>query len=309
APGAVAAFERAIQLGPNAEQVPEVQVGLSLAQVEAGQLDAALERLRAATGPKAAALAQANLPQAHLRRALARLHAGDGPGAAKDIDAAERADSRKSPELGRFAQWVQGLVRVEEGRFAEAKAATKKALSPTPRWAEPNAPALTEAFVAYRANGLSAARKALSAGSRRAGPKQSEWLAQLAQAIDEREGERAYAQGAMAKAETAFRSAAAAAPEDPKIRHNLACVAYRKGRVTEALEVWKQLQSTLPQASMNLGIDAQERQKNYDAAVGFYQQYVAANGPKAAVVKEWKERLQSFYGIAEAAPAASGGGR
>jgi len=61
---------------------------------------------------------------------------------------------------------------------------------------------------------------------------------------------------------------------------------------------WRRLEGSVPLATLNLGIDAQVRQRNASEAVSAYHRYLATGGPRAATVREWKERLQTLYGVA-----------
>lgn len=310
AQAALDAFTRAGTRTEEPDEQAETSVGAALAEVELGQVDAAVQRLTA-VGPSRAAeqVAGANLPRVLVRRALARLETGDAEGADRDLDLVERLGTGGRAELAKLALFTRALARSEAGRHAEAGAALKRALTPASRWAWPNTRALAEAFILYKKGQVAAARKQLAAASKKPMPGQPKWLAAMAGALHRREAGLAYAAGNMRLAEKALKAALAADPDDALVQHNLACVDWRKGRAASALDTWRRLESSVPVAALNLGIDAQERRREPAEAVDAWRRYLAAGaGPRLAQVREWKERLQSLHGLAEpssGAPAAT----
>ncbi|WNG46469.1 tetratricopeptide repeat protein [Archangium minus] len=300
---ALESFEKAGQMAPDVASLADVSAGSALAEMELGQVDAALKRLsEPGTSKRAIEVTRANLSRAHLRRAFARLEAGDGAGARQDVESAERAGvGGNSSSLGRLAVFAKALAQAEEGRFGDASAGLKRALSPTPEWARPNTRQLADAFVLYRRDQLPQARKALTAATKRPIPEQAQWTASFNSALHRREAERAYASGNMKAAEKAFKAALALSPDSAALQHNLACVAYRGKKAADAVSIWRKLEGTVPQATLNLGIDAQERRREMGEAVDAYRRYLAAGGPRAAAVREWKERLQMLYGLSDPA--------
>ena len=129
------------------------------------------------------------------------------------------------------------------------------------------------------------------------------WTADLLKALNRREGELAYQKGALAPSTKALKAAFAAEPLNPIVANNLACVQYRQGQRPGALTTWQGLEASLPEAALNLGIDAQEIRKDYPKALEEYRRYVTLNGARSVVVKEWIERLDSLYGTAEGSAA------
>ncbi|MBZ4417817.1 tetratricopeptide repeat protein [Myxococcus sp. RHSTA-1-4] len=301
AQAALESFTRAGTQTEEPDEQAETSVGAALAEVELGQVDAAVQRLTAVGPSRAAAqVAGANLPRVLVRRALARLEAGDAEGADRDLDLVDRLGTGSRADLAKLALFTRGLARAEAGRHAEASAALKRALAPAQRWAWPNTRALAEAFVLYKKGQVPAARKQLAAASKKPMPGQPKWLAAMTGALHRREAGLAYAAGNMKLAEKALKAALAQAPEDALVQHNLACVDWRKGRAASALDTWRQLESAVPVAALNLGIDAQERRREPAEAVDAWRRYLAAGaGPRLAQVREWKERLQSLHGLAE----------
>jgi tetratricopeptide (TPR) repeat protein len=298
AEGALAAFGQAEKLTEEPADLADVSVGSALAEVELGRVDEAVQRLRQPGLPKAAgALAEANLPLMLLRRALSRLEAGEADNARQDLELAEKFNLSKQPELAKLAAFTRALVLTEEKRFAEATAALKKGLTPVPRWADANTRALTEAYILYRKEQVPQARKLLTAASKKPSPWQGKWIASLTNALHRVEGERAYATGNWKLAEKAFKAALAGDADNPVLKHNLASVDYRKGKTADAVATWKQLESQVPTAALNQGIDAQERRDDIPEAVDAYRRYLAAGGPRAAVVREWRDRLVVLYGL------------
>lgn len=307
-PAAVTAFEKALALTQEPEDQAEIYAGWALAKLEVGEFDSALQRLTESGGSKQATkVAQANLPTALLRRALSRVRGGDAAAAAKDLEQARKLMGPRDTDLQPLANFVRVLVDAEEGRYGEAAVAAKKALAGNPHWALPNAKALVDAYIAYRQGRFGDARRVAAQLGRKADPRQAEWMAQLVRAVNRREAERAYAAGSMAVAEKALKAAAAAEPKNPFVLHNQACLQYRKGKAGEdaAVATWLKVEGQVPEADLNLGIDAQEKKKDPRKAVAYYRKYVAAGGPYAGRAREWKERLQSIYGLTDAVAAGS----
>jgi hypothetical protein len=60
---------------------------------------------------------------------------------------------------------------------------------------------------------------------------------------------------------------------------------------------WKKLETQVPSSALNLGIDAQESRNDIPEAVDAYRRYLAAGGPRAGTVREWRERLVVLYGL------------
>jgi tetratricopeptide (TPR) repeat protein len=302
AEGALAAFGQAEKLTEEPADLADVSVGAALAEVELGRVDEAVQRLREPGPSKAArAIAEANLPLMLLRRALSRLETAEVEAARQDLELAEKFNLSKQPDLAKLAAFTRALVLTEEKRFAEATAALKKGLTPAPRWAESNTRSLTEAYLLYRKEQVPQARKLLTAASKKPSPWQGKWMAALANSLHRVEGERAYASGNWKLAEKAFKAALAGDAENPVLEHNLATVDYRKGKTADAVASWKELETQVPAAALNLGIDAQERRNDIPEAVDAYRRYLAAGGPRAPLVREWRERLVVLYGL-------SGGG-
>jgi tetratricopeptide (TPR) repeat protein len=298
AEAALAAFNQAAKLTEEPEDLADVSVGSALAEVELGRVDEAVQRLREPGPSKAArAIAEANLPLMLLRRALTRLESADVENAHQDLKLAEQFNLSKQPDLAKLAAFTRALVLTEEKRFADASTALKKALTPAPRWAEANTRALAEAYMLYRKEQVPQARKVLTAATKKPSPWQGKWIAALTSALHRVEGERAYAAGNWKLAEKAFKAALAGDTESPSLQHNLATVEYRKGKTADAVATWKQLENQVPSAALNLGIDAQERRNDIPEAVDAYRRYLAAGGPRAGAVREWRERLVVLYGL------------
>jgi cellulose synthase operon protein C len=304
AEAALASFDQAARLTEQPADLADVSVGAALAEVELGRVDEAVRRLEE-PGPSKAArqLAEANLPLMLLRRALSRLESAEVEAARKDLELAEKFNLSKQPELAKLAAFTRALVLTEERRYADATASLKRALTPAPRWADPSTRPLTEAYILYRREQVPAARKVLATASRKPSAWQAKWIASLTNSLHRIEGERAYAGGNFKVAERAFKAALATTPEDAVLQHNLACVEYRKGKTAEAVAEWRRLEPSVITAALNLGIDAQERRKEIPEAVEAYRRYLSqsSSGARAAVVREWRERLVSLYGLSGSA--------
>ena len=304
---ALAAFDQAEKMAPDTASLSDVSAGSALAELELGQVDAALKRMsEPGTSKRAAEVTRANLARAYLRRAFTRLEAGEGATARQDVESSERAGLGTGGDLGRLATFAKALALTEEGRGADAAAGLKRALTPTPAWARPNTRQLADAYALYRRDQLPQARKALVAATKRPIPEQAAWTASFNSALARREGERAYASGNMRAAEKAFKAALALSPDSAALQSNLACVVYRGNKTADAVATWKRLEGSVPQATLNLGIDAQERRHNPGEAMDAYRRYLAVGGgARASAVKEWKDRLQMIYGLPDSVLPAS----
>jgi tetratricopeptide (TPR) repeat protein len=292
-------FEQAAKLTEQPAELEDVSVGAALAEVELGRVNEAVERLQQQVNSKAAReLAQANLPLLQLRRALDSLEKGEAGAAQKDLESAEKFPLSKQPELAKLAAFTRALVYTEDKRFGDATAALKKALTPAPRWAAANTRALTEAYMLYRKEQVPQARKMLATASKKPSGWQARWIAALAYSLHRIEGERAYTAGNFKLAEKAFKAALTTEPDNAVLQHNLACVAYRQGKAANAVAEWRRLEASVSTATLNLGIDAQERRNDIPEAVESYRRYLASSGgPRMATVKEWKDRLVALYGL------------
>ncbi|RKG78368.1 hypothetical protein D7W79_13080 [Corallococcus exercitus] len=302
AQAALAAFTQSGEATQEPDQRAEASAGAALAEVELGQVDAAVQRLTDAGPSKTASkVAEANLPRVLVRRALAKLEAGDAAAANRDLDAVDRLGTGKRADLAKLATFARALTRAEEGRFAEASAGLKRSLTPAPEWAWPNTRALADAYVLYRQGKVAPSRKLLTAAQKKPMPGQPKWMGNLTGALLRREAALAYASGNMKASEKALKAALAATPDDALVQHNLACVDWRQGDAASALATWKRLETAVPVASLNLGIDAQERRHEPAEAVEAWRRYLASGaGPRAAQVREWKDRLQGLYGLGDA---------
>ncbi|MBZ4332926.1 tetratricopeptide repeat protein [Corallococcus sp. AS-1-12] len=299
---ALAAFTQSGEATQEPDQRAEASAGAALAEVELGQVDAAVQRLTDAGPSKTAAkVAEANLPRVLVRRALAKLEAGDAAAANRDLDAVDRLGTGKRADLAKLAAFARALTRAEEGRFAEATAGIKRSLTPAPEWAWPNTRALADAWVLYRQGKVAPSRKLLTAAQKKPMPGQPKWMGNLTGALLRREAALAYASGNMKASQKALKAALAATPDDALVQHNLACVDWRQGDSGSALATWKRLETSVPVASLNLGIDAQERRHEPAEAVDAWRRYLASGaGLRAAQVREWKDRLQGLYGLGDA---------
>lgn len=292
-------FEQAAKLTEQPSELEDVSVGAALAEVELGKVNEAVDRLSQQVNSKGAReLAQANLPLLLLRRSLDSLEKGDSASAQKDVELAEKFPLAKQPELAKLAAFTRALVYMEDKRFGDATAALKKALTPAPRWAAANTRALAEAYLLYRKEQVPQARKTLAAAAKKPSPWQAKWISGLSYALNRMEGERAYTAGNFKLAEKAFKAALATEPDNATVQHNLACVAYRMGKTAAAVTEWRKLEASVSTATLNLGIDAQERRNDIPEAVESYRRYLASSGgPRMAAVKEWKDRLVALYGL------------
>ncbi|HYH97880.1 tetratricopeptide repeat protein [Hyalangium sp.] len=297
------AFEQAAKLTEEPGELADVSVGAALAEVELGRVNEAVQRL-SEPGPSKAArdLAQANLPLLLLRRGLDSVEKGDAGAAEKDVDLAEKFPLNKQPDLAKLAAFTRALIYAEGKRFGEASASLKKSFTPAPRWAVSNTRALTEAYLLYRKEQVPQSRKVLAGASKKPSPWQARWIAALTNGLHRLEGERAYLSGNFKLAEKAFKAALVAEPDNTVLQHNMACVDYRKGKAADAVAEWRKLEPSVSTATLNLGIDAQERRNDIPEAVEAYRRYLSSSGgPRMAAVREWRDRLVAIYGLSGAA--------
>lgn len=306
APAAVASFEKALTLTQDLEQQAQIYAGWALAKLEAGEFDAAVAKLNEPGVSKSAAkVVQANLPLALVQRSLDEAFKGDATAAAKDLEAARSMTNVRQTEVAQLSQFARAMVDVEEGKTAEATSNLRRSLSGGARWIRPNGLGLAQAYVSYRAGRFGEARKQLAPVMKKGDLKQQTVATELTHATFRREGEKAYLGGSMGTAEKAFKSSLATNAHDPFVLHDLACIRYRKGGAgaKDAAATWTQLADTVPEASLNLGIMAQEKEKDPKRAVSLYRRYLAsASGPRATLVREWRDRLQSIYGVVDDVP-------
>jgi cellulose synthase operon protein C len=299
---ALAAFEQAAKQAPDSTALSDASAGQALAEMELGRTVEALQRMaQPGNSKRAIEVTRTNLSRAHLRRAFQRLESGDTPGARQDVESAERAGiATQKPDLDRLALLARTLIQVDEGRFNDAGNTLKRAFTSAPEWSRPNARQLVDAFILYRREMMPKAQRALVLiNKQRPPPEQSQWMAAFASSIHRREAERAYEKGSMRVAQKALESAMEGAPKDAILQHNFACVQYRQNKVAEAVATWRKLENAVPQATLNLGIDAQVRRRNVAEALTSYQRYIAVGGARSATVREWKERLQMLYGFSD----------
>ena len=294
-------FETAGKNVSQPEAAADIYAGWALAKLELGDFDTAVSKLMSpGTEAKTTVnLTQANLPLALSRRALEKLKIGDATTAAKDIETSEKLPGGRSAEAVRLNRLARALLFAEEGRAQEATSALRAATPQADKLIDANARTLLEAYLEYRKGRFPEARKLTLAAQKRATGVRGDWATQLLHGVDRRDAERAYTQGAIPRAEKAIKIASAEDPLNPFVVHTLSCVKYRKGDVASAVKGWESVLGAVPEAALNLGIAAQEKQHDYARAVDYYRRYVATGGPRANVAREWKERLQSLHGIEE----------
>lgn len=291
AAAATSTFEAAATQTKEPDALAQIGAGWALARLEEGDVDGALRRL-AETQSKSKAAA-ANLPLAVLRRGFASLGRGDVGSGQNDLEATLKL--KAGPNLDRLTELFRGLLALEQSRFDLAQVAFKKALPGTDK-----APAVVatrnflEAYAEYRRDRPVDAKKKLDAAKK--ATKGETWV-DFARANSRRDGELAYASGAMPRAEKSFREALL--PSDPAnawVLHNLACVQYRKGGSAQAVNIWKGLTGAIPEATLNLGIYTQVQAKDPRRAAVYYGQYLGRRGAYAGLAREWRDRIEAIYG-------------
>ena len=292
AAAASSSFEAAQLQAKDPGALAEIGAGWALAHLEAGDVDAAVKRL---TETQARSKASAgNLSLALLRRGLLRLREGDTAGAQADLDLVAKA--QKGPPLEALTELLRGLLALEQNRADQALASFKKALPPTDKGpATVTTRSFLEAYVEYRRDRPTEAKKKFEVARKAS---RGEGWPDFVRANARRDGELAYAQGAMARAEKSFKEALLPAdPLNPYAVHNLACVQYRRGGSAQAQATWKGLAGVVPEANLNLGIAAQSA-RDPRRASAYYGQYLSSRGAHTGLAREWRDRLESIYGAA-----------
>lgn len=298
ATSALTSFENAARLAVSGAPLSPIYVGWSLAKLELGDFDAAVTKLlELQNSTDAAVVSQANLPMALLRRALGRLRSADVEGARADLEAVDKLPGKQAQETVELTALVRALLAVESGDFRTAKRSLDAALKRDRKWAETYARPLISAYISYREEQLPVARRELSKLEKRYSAAPADWLAELGRAIDRRDGELAYRRGKLVPAQRALEAAGKSDPLNPYVIHNQACVQHRRGKAEVAVDAWKSVSATLPTAYLNLGIDAQERSEDFQAAYDFYSRYLARSAERRGLVIGWRNRLASIYGL------------
>jgi tetratricopeptide (TPR) repeat protein len=295
---AVSAFEAAGKATSDGAAASDVSLGWALAKIELGEYEAAIARLREVGGP-AAEIGRTNLPLALVKLGWRKLEAGDVAGATKDLETA-RSFGPKGP-VASAAQLLHALILVEARKYGAALEEVKAAF-PGGRatWAEPAARPLVEAYIHYRAGQVALARKQLAAAKRSIPAASAAWVARLTNALSEREARELVGRGELVPAEALLRKLLAAEPNNPVLQHNLAVVQHRRGDAARAVATWQQLESAVPEALYNLGVDEEVRKHQPRAAAALYQRYLASQkgggSAERRELKESVERMQRIYG-------------
>ena len=296
AAGAVNAFEQAAKLTQEDPALSEIYAGWSLAKLELGEFDAALAKLNEPGKSKGAlAVIQGNLPLALVKRALGSVRAGDVEKADKDLEAVDKLRTAKATDTTRLIDLAHAMADLEHGKTDKAIVGFKKSLAGA-SFAVPTSVGYLSAYAEYRRGEIPQARKLIITAQKTAGKPEKEWAVALMRAVDRRDGELSTLKGNLPQAERALKQAFEAEPLTPFVVANRATVAYRKGQKPVGLKGWEQVQDAIPEAALNLGIDAQDK-GDAAKAVNQYGRYVAANGSRAAAVREWIDRLTAIYGV------------
>ncbi len=298
---ALEAFEAAARLTTDTAAQGDIYAGWALTKLELGDFDTAMSKLleTGKTG-RAAQVAEQNLPLALVRRGLDKVRAGDADGASKDFDAIDKLKRGVDPEVVRLASFGRGLVAIEASQWNAARVHFRKAFAGrVAKWRYASSEVLADAYLEYRRGNIARSKQRLTQAKRQAATGQESFLVALHRGQLRREGELALAKGQVAPAERALRAALAEEPLNAWVQGNLATVAYRKGRHGDAVGEWEKVSAGVPEAHLNLGIDAQLRQKDMERAVLHYARYAATGGRRAREVREWRDRLMSLYGVSE----------
>ena len=271
-------------------------------------MDEAVQRLTEPGTSKAAReLAQANLPLALLRRALARVETGDAGAAQKDVELAEQVPAAQAAGPGQAGRLHPRAGGHGGRRFGDASACAQARRSPRrPRWAAANTRALMDAYMLYRKEQVPQARKALAQPAQEAPrPGRPSGSPRSPARSTGCEGERAYATGNLQAGGEGLQGRARRRSGQPSSSTTWPAWTYRKGKAARTpWPTWRKLEASVPRATLNLGIDAQERRKDIPEAVESYRRYLASGGgPRMAAVPRVEGSPAGHLRPASGAPA------
>lgn len=301
---AVQAFNAAAGLASSGEDKAQVSAGLALALAETGKVDQAVVTLERSNVSDALA---ANLPILLYRRALVRLDKGEVSGARDDVTAADKLRGDHE-HRATFAALARALVDVEEGKDSEAAAKLRAAKVDKAPWLSAGAAPLLTAYQHYRADRFPQATRAAAPHARKAGAA-GKFASALVRSVSRREAEKRFAAGQLKPAAAALRTALKAEPGSAVLAVNNACLEYAGGKAAgmkSARTTWAKHKDAVPEAGLNLGIDALA-QGEVASAVELFEQYARSGRGRAGQVKEWAERLRTLYGVGGRAAVVSDG--
>jgi len=295
---ALQTFQTAAGAAPDEDTRAELQAAAGLALAAQGDLDAAVTRLSTGRGVKAvAALAADNLPVVLYRRALVRLSRGEVSSAREDMAEAEKLGGQH-PDRVALAAFTRALAEVEEGKDREAAGRLKSARLDRVDWLASGTAGVLTAYLHYRADRLPQVKKAATAAIRGGGAS-GRFASRLVRAVTRREAQLFYAKGDQRRAEAAFQAALKAEPGSAALAVNLATARYAKkgGKgVQEAVGVWTQHADKVPEATLNLGIHALEKEGKVGRAVEYFDRYAKRGAGRSSLAREWAERLRQLHG-------------
>ena len=254
-------------MAPDLAALADVSAGSALAEMELGQVDAAVKRLDGPGHLQARHRGDRGQPaRAPTAPRLRAAGAGDGVGCrartwrrpSAPASVASSSDLATPVRLHPGARPGGGGPLRGRQRRPQALAHARRPRGPGPTPASSWTPSSSTAAISCprRARRSPPPPRSPSPG------RPSGWPPSPAPCY-RREGERAYGSGNMRVAEKAFKAALALdAGRRPGLQHNLACVAYRRQEDRGRRRHLEKLEATVPQATLNLGIDAQERRRD-----------------------------------------------
>ena len=94
------------------------------------------------------------------------------------------------------------------------------------------------------------------------------------------------------------REAAKYAPNDARIRHNVACIQYGRGEYKEAASVFRSLQNhaTVPEAPLNLALFLDDIAGKGAEAVALYRRYIESEGTAREIARRRLKRKERILG-------------
>jgi Tfp pilus assembly protein PilF len=111
--------------------------------------------------------------------------------------------------------------------------------------------------------------------------------------------ERDHAARRFSKADVMEREAAKYAPNNARIRHNVACIQYGRGEYKEAATVFRALKNhaDVPEAPLNLALFLDDIAGKGAEAVALYRSYIQSDGSAREIARRRLERKERILGL------------
>ncbi|MCB9545830.1 MAG: tetratricopeptide repeat protein [Myxococcales bacterium] len=301
ADGARADLEAAMKAEPSVGSA----LALAQAQVEAGQVDAAVDLLtESARSWPADADLRRGLALVHYARAAAQL-GGDAAGrrTATDLRFALEAEASLPRDVAARVHYAAAVAALRRGDGREGRAHLGQAIQKG-RQAGPGLTALLRAgtpasHLEYLQAHADALVRRYDLALDRLGRCQAPLERRLCKFALDRQAQALYQAGDLNGARKAL-DADRELGADPVVDHNLLVIAWqqKKGR-DRALAAWRKLEDQVPEASFNTGVAA-EAKGDQRAAWEAFRRQVTSGGPLAARAGEIADVKDRIYRFGEA---------